>query len=63
MAKAEECSVTEGAQSSLGATLLPPTAWEGVEATVRPALLPHWKHAGSRGAETVCERVQSRGGL
>lgn len=63
MAKAEECSVTEGARSSLGATLLPPTAWEAVEATVRPALLPHWKRAGSQGAETVHEGVQSRGGL
>lgn len=63
MAKAEECSVTEGARSSLGATLLPPTAWEAGEATVRPALLPHWKRAGSQGAETVREGVQSRGGL
>lgn len=62
MAKAEY-PVTEDAQSSLRATLLPPIPWEGVEATVRPALLPHWKRAGSQGAETECERVQSRGEL
>lgn len=47
-AKIEECWVTEGAQSSLGATQFLPTAWEGVEATVRPALLLHWTESHSQ---------------